>query len=419
MPTPTEVPAAASAAPLSAHASHLARALPVPLPRALVALLAAMTAIGPLSIDMYLPSMGNIAASLGVAIESVQPTVAIFFIGLAAGQLVYGPLSDRFGRRVPLIFGTVIFIGGSVLSALATSLPLLLAGRLAQSLGACACVVISRAVIRDALELQESARLFSLLALIGGVAPICAPGLGAALLYFAGWRGIFGVLALFGAVLALWVWWLLPETRSAATAERARNEHPLRAYLQLLRRPRLVGFLAAGAFNGAAMFTYIAASPSVFIDVYHRTPTQFSLLFGMNSIGLVGASQLNRLLLARRPVETVLRGVVVCCVIVAVWITLVALTGFGGLPGLALPLFLAISTVSLVQSNALASALAADATRAGSTAALYGAASFAAGALLAWLSGLFYDHTARPMALTIAACFIGCALTLTAALRRH
>ncbi|HTT01055.1 MAG TPA: multidrug effflux MFS transporter [Steroidobacteraceae bacterium] len=404
---------------MSAHITHPARVLPVPVPRALVALLAAMTAIGPLSIDMYLPSLGSISRSLGVPIESVQSSVAIFFVGLAAGQLVYGPLSDRLGRRGPLLFGSAIFVAGSVMSALAVSLPMLLAGRLAQSLGACACVAISRAVIRDALELQESARLFSLLALIGGIAPICAPSIGAALLLVAGWRGIFIVLAVFGSALAVWLWRLLPETRSEATAERARHEHPLRAYLQLLRNPHLLGFLAAGAFNGAAMFTYIAASPSVFIDVYHRTPAQFSLLFGLNSIGLVGASQLNRLLLARYPVATVQRATVVCCLVVASWIALVALTGLGGLPGLATPLFFAISTVSLVQSNALASALAADATRAGSTAALYGAASFAAGALLAWLSGLFYDHTARPMALTIAASFVGCALTLVWALRRQ
>lgn len=394
------------------------RALPVPLPRALVVLLAAMSAIGPLSIDMYLPSLGSIAKSLRVPIESVQPTVAIFFVGLAAGQLVYGPLSDRLGRRGPLLFGTAVFIVGSLASSLATALPVLLAGRLAQALGACACVVISRAVIRDALELQESARLFSLLALIAGVAPICAPSLGAALLLVGGWRGIFAVLALFGCVLAFCMWRLLPETRSQATAKRARDEHPVRAYAQLLRRRRLVGFLAAGAFNGAAMFTYIASSPSVFIDVYHLSPTQFSLLFGFNSIGLVGASQLNRVLLVRFPVERVLRGTLFCCLIVAVWIAAISLTGVGGLPGLAAPLFCAISTVSLVQSNVLAGALAIDATRPGSTAALYGAGSFAAGALLAWLSGLFYDHTARPMALAIAACFIGCALTLGTALRR-
>jgi len=404
---------------MSTHITHPARALPVPLPGALVALLAAMTAIGPLSIDMYLPSLGNIARSLAVPIESVQLTVAIFFVGLAAGQLVYGPLSDRLGRRVPLLFGSAIFVAGSLVSALAASLPMLLAGRLAQSLGACACVVISRAVIRDALELQESARLFSLLALIGGVAPICAPSIGAALLLVAGWRGIFVVLAVFGSMLGVWLWRLLPETRTVAAAERARQEHPLRAYLQLLRSRRLMGFVAAGAFNGAAMFTYIAASPSVFIDVYHRTPAQFSLLFGLNSIGLVGASQLNRFLLARYPIRSVQRATIVCCMAVAVWITLIALSGSGGLPGFATPLFFAISTVSLVQSNALASALAVDATRAGSTAALYGAASFAAGALLAWLSGLFYDHTARPLALTIAACFVGCALTLVWALRRQ
>ncbi|HTY95280.1 MAG TPA: multidrug effflux MFS transporter [Steroidobacteraceae bacterium] len=391
----------------------------LPLSRGLVLLLAAMTAIGPLSIDMYLPSLGNIARSLAVPIASVQPTVAIFFVGLAAGQLVYGPLSDRLGRRGPLLFGTLVFVAGSLASASAASLPVLLCGRLAQALGACGCVVISRAVIRDALELHESARLFSLLALISGVAPICAPGIGAAVLHVAGWRGIFACLAVFGAVLTLWVWRLLPETRSPHTAERARDEHPLRGYLQLLRRRRLVGFLGAGAFNGAAMFTYIAASPTVFMDVYHLTPTRFSLLFGLNSVGLVAASQLNRWLLGRFSVAEVLRGTRVCCVGVAGWIAFAAFSGFGGLAGVAAPLFLAISTVSLVQSNALAGALASDATRAGSTAALYGASSFAAGALLAWVSGVFYDHTARPMAFTIAACFIGCALTIGWALRHE
>ena len=399
--------------------NNSSRALSVPLPRALVALLAAMTALGPLSIDMYLPSLGSIAASLRVPIASVQPSVAIFFIGLAVGQLIYGPLSDRLGRRGPLLFGTAVFVAGSLACGFATALPILLAGRLAQALGACACIVISRAVIRDALELQESARLFSLLALIGGVAPICAPSLGAALLLVGGWRGIFAVLAAVGCALWLWVFLLLPETRSSTTAERARREHPLRAYLQLLRQRRLAGFLAAGACNGAAMFTYIASSPSVFIDVYHLSPTQFSLLFGFNSIGLVGASQLNRVLLSRHPIEVVMRGTLICCLGVAVWIAAVAVSGFGGLAGLAAPLFCAISTVSLVQSNVLAGALAVDATRPGSTAALYGAGSFAAGALLAWIAGVFYDHTARPMALVIAACFIGCALTLGTALRRE
>lgn len=394
------------------------RSLTLPLPRALIALLGTMTALGPLSIDMYLPSLGSIAASLNVPIESVQSTVAIFFIGLAAGQLIYGPLSDRLGRRGPLLAGTGIFVAGSLASGLATQMPVLLVGRLAEALGACACIVISRAVIRDALELTESARLFSLLALIGGIAPICAPSLGAALLWVGGWRGIFGALTLIGCALALWAWYLLPETRSSATAERARREHPLSAYLQLLRQRRLAGFLAAGAFNGAAMFTYIACSPSVFIEVYHLSPTQFSLVFGFNSIGLVAASQLNRLLLSRHPIDAVMSATLLCCLLVAAWLAAAALTGFGGLPGLAAPLFFAVSTVSLVQANVLAAALALDATRPGSTAALYGAGSFAAGALLAWIAGVFYDHTARPMALVIAACFVGSAVTLGSAQRR-
>jgi len=386
--------------------------------RGFVALMAAMTALGPMSIDMYLPSMRNIAADLHVDISQVQPTVAIFFIGLAAGQLFYGPLSDRLGRRGPILFGTGVFLIGSVVSMLAGHLGVMLAGRLAQALGACACMVVSRAVIRDRFELRDSARFFSLLALIGGIAPILAPLVGAGLLVLFGWRGIFGVLGAFGALLLVWVWQSLPESRSARTAELARNEHPLRSYHTLLTNKRLLGFLGAGALNGAAMFTYIAASPTVLIDVYHLTPTQFSLLFGLNSIGLVAASQLNRVFLHRYTVETVLRGATISCAAVVVLLPLAAFTGMGGLAGICVPLFLAVSTTSLIQANALAGALAVDPMRAGAAAALYGSGSFATGSLFAWLSGMAYDHSARPMAITIAAAFVGSALLLRFALHR-
>jgi len=382
-----------------------------------VALLAAMTALGPMSIDMYLPSIGHIAQDLGITIESVQPTVAIFFIGLAFGQLIYGPLSDRLGRRPPLLFGIALFIAGSVGCGAAQDLSVLLAGRLAQALGACACLVVGRAAVRDCLDLRGSARFFSLLALVAGLAPIFAPLVGAGLLELFGWRGIFGTLALFAIVLWLWVWRGLAETRSVETAEQARQEHPLRSYVILLSKPQFLGYLGAGTFNGAAMFTYVASSPTVLIDVYGLSPAQFGLLFGLNSVGLVGASQLNRWFLRKHSVESVLRGVTVVCIIVAASLSLAAMSGIGGLRGLAVPLFFAVSTVSLIQANAMAGVLAVDPTRAGSTAALYGAGSFAAGALFAWLSGLLYDHTARPMSMIIAACFVGCSVALILALR--
>lgn len=375
-------------------------------------LLSALGAVGPLSIDMYLPSLPSIGRDLAASAQATQETVAIFFAGMALGQLFYGPASDRVGRRPPILLGLMLYVAGSVASALSQHIGVLLVARLAQALGGCASTVVVRAVVRDHFNHQESARFFSLLALIMGAAPILAPLAGGLLLGVVGWRGIFAVLAVFGTMLFLAALWRLPESRSAAVAVHARAEHPLRSYRSVIRERRVLGYLLAGGFNAAALFTYIASSANVLIGIYDVSPTNYGILLGINSIGLIGASQLNRALLRRFSADAVLSTAALAGSAATVLLVLAAATGDFGLPGLLVPMFLTISSVSIIQANSVAGALAADPLRAGSTAALLGACSFTMGAVAGSVAGAFHDGTARPMAFVIAACSVGCAIVV-------
>lgn len=381
-------------------------------PWSIVALLAAMSAVGPLSIDMYLPSLPAITRALAAQASTTQATVAIFFAGMAVGQLFYGPASDRLGRRAPVLLGLAVYVLGSAASALSPNIAILLLARLAQALGACSSSVIARAIVRDRFDHQQSARFFSLLSLITGVAPILAPTAGGVLLVTIGWRGIFAVLGTFGLLLWLAIFRALPESRSEAVALHARSEHPFRSYAALLRERRVLGYVAAGACNGAMMFTYIASSPEVLIEQYGISPMRFGLLIGINAVGLIGASQLNRVLLRRLSADRVLAAATLMAVAVAACLLLGALGRIGGLVGLLAPLFLLVSSAGLIQANSVAGALSVDPLRAGSTAALFGACSFGTGALAASVAGALNDGTARPMALVITVCAIGCAVSL-------
>lgn len=390
-----------------------------PTPWGLVWLLSAVSAIGPLSVDMYLPSLPTITRDLGAAPGAVQGTVAVFFAGLAAGQLFYGPASDRFGRRGPMLVGFALYLAATVVCVVTTSVGVLIAARLVQALGACASMVVGRAVVRDHFNHQDSARFLSLLTLISGAAPILAPLIGSVLLTVMGWRAIFGVLAGFGAIVTVAIALWMPESRSQAVALQARNEHPFRAYWQLLSQPRLLGYLLGGGFNSACIFTYIASSPIVLIGVYKVSPTAFGLLFGMNSIGLVAGAQLNRVLLRRYPVDKVLGVSALASLACGLWLVAAAISGIGGLWGVLAPLFLTIAGSSLIQSNTTAGGLSVDPTRSGSASALFGALAFGLGAAAASLAGALADGTARPMALVIAGCMVLCVVALKGLALRH
>jgi len=373
--------------------------------------LAAMSAVGPLSIDMYLPSLPALAGELHGSLSDGQATVAVFFSGLAVGQLFYGPVSDRYGRRAPLLFGFALFAAASVVAGLAADMPTLIVARLVQAIGACAGMVVTRAIVRDHFDHKGSAGFFSLLMLVTAAAPILAPSVGSLILNVAGWRAIFGVLAAFGAAVFVSVLFMLPESRSEEVAAQARSEHPFRAYLSLLTNRRLLGYLLAGALNSACMFTYIACSAAVIMGVYGVSPPLFGLLFGINSVGLIGGSQLNRLLLRRFSPDQVLAGAAVASVLCAGTVILAASLPVGVAP-LIMALFVTIASSSLVQANSLAGALAAAGPRPGSASALFGAGGFGLGAVTSTIAGAMGSRTALPMALVIAACLLACAASL-------
>lgn len=358
-----------------------------------------------MSIDMYLPSLPAIGRDLNADASMVQLTLSAFFIGLALGQAIYGPLADRFGRKGPLYFGVVVYIAASVGCALASGIYWLIGLRLLQALGGCVGIVIARAVVRDLYGYQESARMFSVLMLVMGVAPILAPLLGGYVLIWFGWRAIFWTLALFGMGCLLAAGLILPETRPEDT-HRPGFVSAVVGYGQLLADRRFMGYTLAGGLAQAGLFAYISGSPFVFIDVFGVPAQHYGWLFGLNALGLVVASQFNRRLLARFSTDQLLKRANIANVLFGIVLAAIAWSGLGGLPGLLLPLFGYITALGFTFPNAAAGALAPFGDRAGSASALLGSVQFSIAAFAGAAVGWLHNDTAVPMAMVIAACGI-------------
>jgi MFS transporter, DHA1 family, multidrug resistance protein len=381
-------------------------------PWGLVILLGSLTAMGPVAIDMYLPSLPAIGAGLRASPGEAQATVSAFLAGMAVGQLFYGPASDRLGRRPPILLGTVIYVIASIACGLSMSPAMLIGGRFIQALGACAGGVVSRAVIRDRFTHIETARMLSLMMLIMGLAPILAPLLGGALLGLGGWRLNFWFMTAFGVAVGLAGFWRLTESRSEETTAHAATETPLQAYLALMREPRLVGYALAGALNGATLFTYIASSPDLLIRTYGIAPSAFGWVFGLNAVAIIGSNQVNRFVLRRRTPDQVLAKSSVIAVGFGILLTIAAVTGIGERWSVLPALFMLLATYGFMQGNTMAGALNVDPRRAGAISALMGAVSFGTGAVASAAAGALHDGTPRPMALVMMAALAGSALCL-------
>lgn len=372
----------------------------------LVSILGALTAFASLSIDMYLPSFPTLERDLRASSSAVQFSLAAFFVGMALGQALYGPLADRFGRKRPLYAGISLYVLASVGCAFAPNIETLIALRFVQAVGGCAGIVIARAMVRDLFDREASAKVFSLLTLVLGVAPILAPLLGGYVLKFFGWRAIFGILAAFGVSCLVASAAGLRET----LPESARHNHSspirgaLRIYGQLLTDRRFNGYAFAGGIAQAGMFAYISGSPFVFIKLYGVPEQTYGLFFGLNALGLIAASQVNHRLLARWKSDAILSRILLIVAGFGIWLLTMAFTGWGGLWGLLPPLFGFVASLGFSSPNAIAGAMAHQAHRAGSASALLGTIQFGAATIAGSMVGAFHAHSAVPMAAVMSVC---------------
>ncbi|UTW06625.1 Bcr/CflA family multidrug efflux MFS transporter [Pseudomonas benzenivorans] len=369
----------------------------------LLLILGALCAFGPLAIDFYLPSFPTLARAFATDVEHVQLSLAAYFVGLAIGQLIYGPLADRFGRRRPLLAGVLLFALASLACALATSLETLVVARFVQALGGCAGMVVTRAVVRDLCDPIASARVFSQLVLVMGVAPILAPLAGGLLLSSLGWQSIFVCLALFATLCWLAVALWLPETLSRKVTP-APLSGALGEYRRLLGDRPFIGHALTGGLSIAGMFAYIAGSPFVFIELYGVPAAHYGWLFGSNAAGFILAAQLNAWLVARHGPGYWLRRLVWFYLGCGLALLVIALSQPPVLWPLLVPLFGCIASLGVLLPNATACAMAGQGRHAGSASALLGSLQFAIAASAAALVGALHDGSAWPMATVICGC---------------
>ncbi|WP_397450066.1 multidrug effflux MFS transporter [Pseudomonas sp. NA-150] len=381
-----------------------------------ILILGALSAFGPLAIDFYLPGFPAIALAFGTDEQHVQLTLAAYFLGLSIGQLGYGPVADRFGRRVPLLVGVGLFTLASLACSFAPTLDWLIAARFVQALGGCAGMVLSRAIVSDKCNPVESAKVFSQLMLVMGLAPILAPMLGGLLVNLYSWQSIFLVLTAFSACSWLAVARGLPESMPAE-----HPRHPLagaiKQYGRLLGDRIFLGHALTGGIAIAGMFAYIAGSPFVFIKLYGVPAEHYGWLFGSNAAGFILVAQVNaRLLRKFGPAYLLSR---------AIWVYLAAalvLLGISSLHTQALwplliPLFICIASLGCIIPNASACAMSGQGARAGSASAMLGCLQFSVAAGAAALVGVLHDGSAMPMAMVISLCGV-CAVGATLLTRR-
>jgi MFS transporter, DHA1 family, multidrug resistance protein len=372
----------------------------------LLLIVGALTGMAPLAIDFYLPGLPRLTADLGAGTSTGQLTLTACLLGIATTQIFAGSASDTLGRRRLVLGGLAGFAVVSLLCALAPSIWVLIGLRFLQG-GACGIgFVLARAIVRDLYSGLAAARIFALLVLVSGVAPVLAPLLGGQILLVTSWRGIFVVLVLFSAALLAIAALYLPETLEEHLRHEPGLAAKVRVFREILRDRRFLPFAACGSLAFAAMFAYIAGSPFVLENIYGLSPQVYGLAFGANAAGIVICSQVSGRLVARVGPRALLTTGTRAMALGAIGL-LAAVASGAGIAAVLISLIVTVSSIGLILPNATALALADQGHAAGSASALFGLGQFGIGALAAPLVGTAGSHDALPMALTIAACGVG------------
>ncbi|HZM01679.1 MAG TPA: multidrug effflux MFS transporter [Candidatus Saccharimonadales bacterium] len=368
----------------------------------IILILGALSTLSPFAIDMYLPAFPGIAAALHTSTAKISLSIASYFVGIAAGQLFYGPLLDRFGRKLPVYAGLALFILASVLCLLSRTVGWLAAMRLLQGLGGCAAQVAAMAMVRDFFPVHETAKIISLLILILGVSPLLAPTVGGFVAVTWGWQWVFILLALVAFVIMVVCWQWLPEGHPADPSISLRVTPILHNYAVVLRERQFLVYALSGALAFSGLLVYVAGSPIIFLEVFHVSTRAFGAIFAGLAAGFIGSNQINVLLLRKFSSEQIFRGaLLVECPAALLFLTGTFFGWFGLAPTLVL-LFISLSSLGLAYPNAAALALAPFDRNIGSAAAMLGFLQIGVSSIASASIGIFDSHSMLPVALILA-----------------
>ncbi|HEY3855885.1 MAG TPA: multidrug effflux MFS transporter [Verrucomicrobiae bacterium] len=369
----------------------------------IILILGSLSTISPFAIDMYLPAFPGIALALHTTTARVSLSIASYFVGLAAGQLFYGPLLDRFGRKPPLYVGLTLFTAASVLCLFSRTVEWLVAMRFLQALGGCAAQVASMAMVRDFFPVHETARIISLLILILGVSPLLAPSVGSFVALHLGWQWVFVILASVALLNLFLCWWCLPQAHTADPTVSMMPGPILRNYSAVLIEPQFLTYALAGAFAFSGLLVYVAGSPIIFMEVFHVSAGTFGAIFAGLSVGFIGSNQINVLLLRKFTSEQIFRGALLVECPSALLFLIGSINGWFGLPATLVLLFIALSSLGLAYPNAAALAISPFDQNIGSASAMLGFLQIGVSSLASASIGIFDSHGMLPVTLILAA----------------
>ena len=363
----------------------------------LILILGSLTALGPFSIDMYLPGFSGIAKDLNTTVAKVSMTLSSYFIGISAGQLLYGPLLDRFGRKKPLFIGLMIYILASLGCVYVSEIDSFILLRFIQAIGSCAATVASVAMVRDLFPVKDIPKVFSLLMLVLGLSPMLAPTIGGYITEDYGWHTVFFILMCMGIAILIAAQVGLPNSYKPDTSISLKPKPIISNFLKVLKEPQFYTYAFTGSIAFSGLFTYVAASPIVFMDIYHVDAKTYGWIFAFMSVSFIGSSQLNSLLLKKFSSEQMIFGALITQSVISTVFLVLAINNLLGLYETSIMLFLFLGCLGISNPNTAGLTMAPFAKNAGSASALMGAIQLGLGAVASFVVGVFVKDSVLPM----------------------